>query len=188
MLKNLLLYRLLIIDLIAIVLVGYAASQGWVQKVVLADHTGIVWIVILFFGAFNWSLWWRASKVSAALNRLKDGETVEINSTKFMEKSAHLDEMPGWILLIGVIGNVLGIMLSIQAAGLDSGDPQEAIRALLSSMDVAFGATIVSGVLGIWADIQRRVLRTATVLMLQDAVQSQVAEIDRQMNYQVVAS
>lgn len=168
MLNHLLVYRLIIVNLLGLVLVGYAQANGWLETVIGADHTGIVWVVIAFFAAFMFSLSVRAAKVSTSLDALKRGEVLDINPTKFLEKAAHLDDMPGWILLIGLIGNVLGIMLSIDHANIGSGDAQASIAGLLGSMDVAFGATILSGVLGIWADINRRILKTATVCMLAD--------------------
>lgn len=92
-----------------------------------------------------------------------------LSAAKVLEKGAHLDDMPGWIMLIGLLGNVMGIMLAIDSANLVGDNAKEAIVDLLGSMDVAFSATLASGVLGIWADINRRMLKTATVLMLADA-------------------
>jgi hypothetical protein len=175
----LLIYRLIIVNLLGLVLVGYAQANGWIDAVVMADHTGVVWVVIAFFAAFMVSLGIRAGKVSKALNALKRGETLALNREKFIEKAAHLDDMPGWILLIGLIGNVLGIMLSIDNANIGGGDAQSSITGLLGSMDVAFGATIVSGVLGTWADINRRILKTATVCMLAD--HEEASELHEQM-------
>lgn len=170
MLNNLLVYRLVIVNLIGLLFVGYAATQGWVSRVMLSDHTGIVWLCVLFFLIFMGSLAIRATKVSACLNAIKAGGKVDVNATKFIEKAAHLDDMVGWIMYIGLIGNALGIMLSIAGANLGAAEGgKDGIIELLGSLDVAFGATIVSGALGVWADINRRILKTATVLMLEDA-------------------
>jgi hypothetical protein len=45
---------------------------------------------------------------------------------------------------------------------------QKSITGLLGSMDIAFGATIVSGVLGIWAEILATMVKTAATCMLAD--------------------
>lgn len=168
MLQNLLLYRLVIVNLLGLLLVGYAQVNGWNEAIIAGDHTGVVWVVIGFFAAFQVSLWIRASKVSRGLNKLKRGELPDIDADKVTEKGAHLEDIIGWILLIGLVGNVLGIMLSIDNANLGGSDTAGAIDGLLGSMDVAFGATIVSGVLAVWAGINYRILKTATVCMLAD--------------------
>lgn len=170
MLNNLLLYRLAIINLAGVAFIAYAHVNGWVSRVVEGDSTGLIWLVVAFFLIFMVSLFRRAVKVSAILNvqktRPKTGP--RDSREKFLEKGAHLDDMPGWIMLIGLLGNVLGIMMAISAANLADGGA-ESITDLLGSMDIAFSATLASGVLGLWADINRRVLKTATVLMLEDA-------------------
>lgn len=175
MLDSLLIYRLLIVNLLGLVMVGYAFWRGWVERIVGGDETGIIWIVVAFFAYFMFSLAVRASKVSASLNALKRGQDVNINPVKFLEKGAHLADLPGWIMLIGLIGNVVGIVLSIDSANIGQGDAASSISSLLGSMDVAFGATIVSGVLGVWADINHRILKTATVLMIADAEEAGMA-------------
>lgn len=169
LLKNLLIYRLLIVNIACLIGLGVAHLNGWVEKIVAGDTTGIIWVVVAFFVAFMISLTNRAFKISGYLNALKDGTVPRLSAAKVLEKGAHLDDMPGWIMLIGLLGNVMGIMLAIDSANLVGDNAKEAIVDLLGSMDVAFSATLASGVLGIWADINRRMLKTATVLMLADA-------------------
>ena len=169
MLKNLLVYRLVIVNLLWLLFLGYAQTQGWVERVIAGDHTGIIWICVAFFAYSLWSTAIRAGKVSKCLNALKDKQPLNINPVKFVAKGAHLNELPGWIMLVGLTGNVIGIMLSIESANLGAGDPQQSIVGLLSSMGVAFSATIASGVLALWAMINGQILNTATVCMLEDA-------------------
>lgn len=174
MLNSLLIYRLIIVNLVGCLLVGYAASRGWVERIVFSDHTGIVWVCVAFFAFFLFSLAVRALKVAKNLNSIKRREFVRVNEAKFLAKAAHLDDLPGWIMLIGLIGNVVGIVLSIDSANIGAGDAAGSISNLLGSMDVAFGATIVSGVLGVWAGINARVLKTATILMIEDVKSAQL--------------
>lgn len=169
LLANLLLYRLAIVNLLGLLFLGYAQMAGWNQRVIDSDHTGIIWGVVGLFVLFQCSLFVRAAKVTALLNSLKRGDAVSVNGEKFKEKNAHLDEMPGWMMFVGLIGNVVGIMMSIDAAKETLSGADGGITALLASLGVAFSATVASGVLGLWADIQRRILRTATVLMIEDA-------------------
>lgn len=175
MLNNLLLYRIIIVNLIGAGLMAYAAAQGWISTVIAGDSTGLVYAMIGLFVIFIVSLFIRAMKVSQGLNETKFGvrRPGSINGAKFMEKMAHLDDIPNWLVTLGLLGTVIGIMISLtgisQDSLLDADGVKSAITQLMAGMQVAFCTTIAGGVLGLWCDINRRILRTAAVLMLEDS-------------------
>jgi len=173
MLSNLLVYRLLLINLMGIVLLAYAYIEGWVSVVIEGDSTGLVYAMAVLFVAFMVSLSVRAGRVSAQLNAVKRGlKPKPINGAKFLEKMAHLDEIPGWLVVLGLLGTVIGIMISLsgidQETLLGVDGVKTAVEQLMQGMRVAFCTTIAGSVLGLWCDINRRILKTATVLMLED--------------------
>lgn len=176
MLNNLLVYRLIIVNLLGIVMVGVAVANGWVEQVIRNDTSHLIWAMLLVFLIFLASVANRASKVSHHLNALKAGKAVEINATKFLAKGEHLDDFPTWITLIGLLGNVIGIMVSLGAVSPsdlgNAASTQTAISGLMNGMHIAFSTTIVGCVFALWADVNRRVLKTAAVLMTEDARQS----------------
>lgn len=173
MLNFLLLYRLIILNLIGFVGVAFAFQRGWAQFVLGNDSTGIVYAMIVLFIVGLVSLFVRANKVTRLLNDIKAGIQVEVNGPKFLEKNAHLDDFPTWIATVGLVGNVLGILIAFGA--IDAGDlgnadaTQRSLATLMDGMHVAFSATVVGGILSIWADVNRRILKTASVLMIEDA-------------------
>lgn len=172
MLNSLLIYRLIIINLIGLIGLGYAAWTGWVTYIVTGDSSHLVYVMAAMFVLFLVSLFIRASKVSHVLDRHKAGQTVGISGTKFLEKNAHLDDFPTWITLMGLLGNVIGVAIALNAihpADLaDAASTQQAMSRLMDGMHVAFTTTIAGCVLAFWAEVNRRVLKTATVLMVED--------------------
>lgn len=172
MLSNLLIYRLLIINLIGFIGLGWAAWQGWVTYVITGDSSHLVFVMAAMFAVFLVSLFNRARKVSKALNLHRAGKSGGINGTKFLEKNAHLDDFPTWITLIGLLGNVIGVAMALNAIHpsdlANAASTQEAMGRLMGGMHVAFTCTIAGCVLALWAEINRRVLKTATVLMVED--------------------
>lgn len=173
MLNFLLIYRITIINLIGAVCVAYAYSRGWVTIVLDGDSTGIVYLTVGLFLVGMTSLYIRAIKTSAGLNTLKKGKPLSIGGTKFLEKMAHLDDIPNWLTLLGLLGTVIGIMISLSGVDLNGlATPEgtkKAIAVLMDGMRVAFCTTIVGSVLAFWFDINRRILKTASVLLVEDA-------------------
>jgi uncharacterized membrane protein YuzA (DUF378 family) len=173
LLNNLLIYRLIIVNAIATVLLGVAYYKGWVAIVLEGDSTNLVYAMVGLFAVFMLSLATKAAKVSAHLNRTKTHPSgPKVNATKFLEKMAHLDDIPNWLVTLGLLGTVIGIMISISAIDKDAMLTADGVRAsvaqLMNGMQVAFCTTIVGGVLALWCDINRRMLKTAAVLMIED--------------------
>lgn len=176
LLSHLLFYRLLILNLIGVVAFVAAWQKGWVSAVLDGDSTGMVYGIAGLFIVGMVSLLIRAAKVTAGLNALKRLELRSTNSTKFLEKAAHLEDIPNWLTVLGLLGTVIGIMIALSGIDLNSlATPEgtkKALAVLMEGMRVAFCTTIAGGVLGLWFDFNRRILKTATVLMLEDMKQA----------------
>ncbi len=173
-LNHLLIYRLALINLMGFVLLALALQRGWIAPVLDGDSTRLVYVMIALFGIFLVSLFIRALKVSHHLNATKrsGSQPRPINKVKFLEKMAHLDEIPEWLVTLGLLGTVIGISIALFGIDQDAlGTPagvKTVVTGLIAGMQVALYTTIVGGVLGLWASINRRILRTAAVLMLED--------------------
>lgn len=174
MLKNLLVYRLLLVNLIGAVLLAVAWQRGLVTEVMTGDSTGLVYVMAALFGLFLVSLFIRAGKVSAILNQTKSPYFIPTreNKTKFLAKQAHLDEIPGWLVTLGLLGTVIGMSMAIFGIDQSSLGSPEGVKkvasGLIAGMQVALYTTIVGSILGLWASVNRRMLRTATLVMLED--------------------
>lgn len=175
MLTNLLLYRMTIVNLVWAGLIVLAWHKGWVTEVMSGDTTGLVYVMAGLFVVSIVSTFIRAGKVTSMLNRTKAPgyQPQPINRAKFLAKQAHLDDIPNWLVTLGLLGTVIGVSMSIFGIdhdALGSADGVKSISAgLIQGIQVALYTTIVGSVLALWASVNRRILRTATLLMLEDA-------------------
>src|SRR5690554_1620438 len=115
MLKNLLLLRLTIINAIGFVLLAFAGQKGWIAEMIRGDSTGLVYVMAAVFLWSIVSLFIRAAKVSGYLNASKapNFSPVFVSRVKFMAKQAHLGDVPGVLMTLGLIGTVIGVSMAL---------------------------------------------------------------------------
>lgn len=173
MLNNLLIYRLLIFNVLCAAAVGWAWQRGFVADMFLRDKSYMTYAAAILFGIGTLSLFWRAFKVSHALNRIKAGATLRINATKLTEKNAHLDDIGDLIVTIGLTGTAIGVVIMLHSFNPESlSDPSKVVETatmLGEGIGTAFRSTIVSAIVWMVHIVNLRMLKTATVLMIEDA-------------------
>jgi hypothetical protein len=171
--KNHLAYRLVIFNACAAAVLGWAAIQGYVQEIVAGDTSGITYAIIALFLIGMWSIGARTLRVTRHMNGIKRGEAVDVSAAKFLAKGEHIDDISGWLVTLGLLGTVVGFIMALtsmdQSALTTAGGVQQSIGQLVGGMKVAIFTTLSGGICGLWLDINRRILRTATVCMLEDA-------------------
>lgn len=172
MLSNLLLYRLAILNLCGFAVVVWAWQQGYVEAV-FDEETRITLIIAGLFIVGLGSAWVRAIKVSRLMNQVKRGDALTVEGPKLLEKGAHLDDIVNWLVTLGLLGTVIGFAIAlsgIDAASLASASGVQKVSGqLMAGMRVAIMTTIVGAICGLWLDINRRMIRTATVSLVEDA-------------------
>lgn len=169
MLQHLLIFRLLILNTVAIVTVMWGITTGYVQKLFLSDTTGLPYAMSVLFFVGIVSLFIRAAKVSAGLNAVKNGGTFD--ASKVAIKNAHIGDIGSWLVTLGLIGNIVGFAMAVSHVDL-SGGPDSAMQAIgemMAGMKVAFYNTLIGTALGLWVLVNFRVLSTATSLLEKDA-------------------
>lgn len=172
MLNNLLLYRLVVVNGSAAALLVWAWMQGYVETVVYGDTSRITYAIIALFAIGMWSIALRSWKVSKAFNAIKRGDVADLSPVKFIAKGDHIDDISMWLVTLGLIGTVVGFIMAIGA--LDTGalataqGVQQSISQMMGGMKVAIYTTLVGSVLGLWLDVNRRILKTATICMIED--------------------
>lgn len=173
MLINLLLYRLGLFNVLCLIGGGWAWQSGFVEDMFLKDDSYMTFAAAALFTVGVTSTFSRARVVSWALNRLKGGQRFPINGVKLLEKAAHLDDIGNLIVTIGLIGTAIGVVMmlaSFEAGSLtDPAKVVETARMLGDGVGTAFRSTIVSAVLWCWHIVNVRMLKTATVLLIEDS-------------------
>lgn len=169
MLRNLLIYRLVLLNALGFAGVAWAAIHGYVGMVFADEKTGIGYALVALFAFGLVSTAIRAWKVSHALNALKAGRWVD--GSKFAIKQAFIGDIATWLVTGGLIGNIVGFAVAVQGLDLSGGQDAAlaAIGQMLGGMKVAFYTTLLGTLLGLWIDVNRRMLDTATALLAMDA-------------------
>lgn len=173
MLNNLLFYRFIIFNASAVAAFVWAVMQGYVQTVVLGDTSRISFLIIAVFVLGMISVLKRAGRVSLSLNALKRGDTIKDTREKFLAKAEHIDDMLNWLVTLGLLGTIIGFIVAFSGIDPDAlataSGVQKMIGAMMPGIGIALYTTLVGATCGLWLDVNRRMLRTATILMFEDA-------------------
>lgn len=168
MLNNLLIYKLVILNALALAGLVCAWHLGLVQMVYAADSSYICYGITALFAVGLASVFQRALKVSHTLNAIKTDEHPFINGAKFTAKGDHIADIAQWLAVLGLTGTVVGFIMALNDINVD-GDPKAMVAQLIGGMAVAFYTTLAGGVTGLWLELNNRILKTATISMIEDA-------------------
>lgn len=178
MMTNLLLYRFLIVNIIAVLGLVVANTQGLIAPMFLDDFTYITSITTaLFMVAWGTTLR-RVVGVTKILNRIKrqgSYNSIQYQGTidKIWAKIDWLTDTTAWLVGLGLIGTIVGFRYALsgvdpEALG-DARGVQQALGPLMVGMKIALNTTIVGAILSIWNEVNQRMLRTAMTCMIADA-------------------
>jgi hypothetical protein len=168
MLKNLLIYRMVLTNLVGFIALIALQTQGYVTYVFANDHSHVSYLIATLFlvglvGTFN-----RAWKVSEALNVIKEtgpaGPSLRATILKMPIKNGWLTTLMNSLTGIGIVGTVIG--MSLMFAGLTDG---ASTTEVLKGASVAFMCTLLGVGLTVWTEFNVRMLSTATDLLIKDS-------------------
>ena len=159
--KNLLIYRLLVINILLVAGLVAAWQSGWLLMVWDFDTTPVSKIIagmfLLGIGSTAYNAW-RAqgytpsARVGRAFDRLRDIR---------LHRIEHLHWLAEWITRTGFLGTVIGFAIALSAVGVAGSDDTTTITGMLGGMKVALGATIIGCAAGMWIEVNYLHLRTA---------------------------
>lgn len=165
MLKHHLLLRLTLLNFAGIAGVWWAHANNYVAPVFDGDTTNISYGIAALFVVGMASVYWRAWKVGGALDMLKAGTArtyIERRVSKMFAKNEHIGDVVNWLPGLGLLGTIVGFYMALESmAASDQAGVQTALR-------VAIGTTIIGSILGMWLDVARRMLETATANLAED--------------------
>lgn len=181
MLNNLLLYRLIILNVLGAVGVAWAWSEGLVAPLFAGDPTRLTVAIAVLFVVGLFSVFARAAKVARLMNVVKMYGPGQCSSVtlrvgpwgKFLEKAEHIGDISNWLVTLGLIGTLVGLFIAlthIDASALATPEGiQKTITQFMTGMSVAITTSIVGGVAALWLEVNRRILTTASVCLVEDA-------------------
>lgn len=197
--RYLLLLRFLIINLTGLALLASAWLQGWIQPIVASDDTRLC---ALIFAVFLGGLVLAGRKVLMLSDELNELETpaaragskvaaylaaiagrdaqVRSNLTaalklKLAYRIAGIRHVASSLVLLGLIGTVVGFIISLSGVDPDSVAEASAIgpmvSKLLEGMGVALYTTLVGSVLNIWLMLNHRLIEGGAVHLITHLVE-----------------
>lgn len=167
MLDNLLIYRLILVNLAGAAIVAWAWVMGFVEPMFATDITGISWMVVALFVFGVVAVFRRALRVSRWLNGLKQGITPQVDTVKLLAKADHIGDIIEACAILGFLGTLIGLAMVI--VGIDPNvDYKQTIVALKSGAGIAVYTSIIGAIAGLWLTVNRRILHTATICMIED--------------------
>lgn len=156
MLKNLLMYRLLLLNSSLISLMVYFWFKGYVPLVLAGDPTGISLGIIGLFIITGLATVGQAWKVSRDKNAFSEGRLTSKAKAKRAIKLKRIMRAGHIMALLGIIGTVTGFIIAFagtdMAAMNSAADVSAGVFTMLKGMGVALYTTLVGSVLGGWTD------------------------------------
>ena len=179
--KNLLFYRLTVFNTMMAALTGWI-GMTWVEKIIAGDSSYITWVITGLFVLILMSTFRQAYKTSKDYNYLKElsVETTapiptlidQVRAKKRLLRIGHIQQ--GAIVLgtLGLIGTVVGFILSLEAvdgASLATSEgTQLAVASMIDGMGVALYTTLVGAYFGLWTDVNYQILKTTVSALVVD--------------------
>ena len=166
--KHHLIFRLTIFDACALAALAWGWQMGIVWPMFETDTSGICFVIVAVFLLGKASLFARCVKVSAAKNDQKAGEKLRLKPESFIAKSEHLSDMVEASTALGLVGTLIGLAMVIRS--LDpAADYAASIELVKEGGSIAVNTSIVGALAGMWLNVGRRMLATATATMISDA-------------------
>lgn len=165
MLNHHLLFRITLLNFAGIAGLVWAHSSGYVVPVFVGDTTNISYGIAALFMVGMASVYWRAWKVGGALDMMKAGTSrayIKRRTAKMFAKAEHIADIVNWLPGLGLLGTIIGFYMALDSMATDDHAGVE------TAMRVAIGTTIIGAILGMWLDVARRMLETATANLDED--------------------
>lgn len=160
--------------------VAWAFWVGLVERVFLADGSGMTLVISGVFLVGVASVMWRSFHVDATLRRKNSWEATTKRHVRrgtqaeydlgeeyrvALRKSAHLHDLLVILLMLGIVGNALGFLTAFSGVDVSTITSADGLKKagvqLMSGAGTAFGSTITGLILAVWTTINIRILETS---------------------------
>jgi len=167
--RNLLVYRLVVVNVCCTAALVYGWHLGLVDMVFKGDQSHICIFIFAVFIAAIVSALIEALKVSRRLNQNKAGTLGDFNADKAMAKVDYLFDFPVTLQTLGLLGTVVGLLMGLHNMSANAEDLEGMIWKLLGGLSTAFYTTAVGIVLAEWVKLNIRPINTALVCLVEDS-------------------
>ena len=172
MLKNLLIYRLIILNVVGFVFLSWAYVQGWVTEHIREDITYLSLLIFILFLYNLILLAIRSVKISRLLNSMKRKENVVVISEKFRAKMGMVFEFPSLLTNLGFLGTLIGFGIAMKGLGsvdLGSADSSAIVGSMMPGINVSIFTATVGTFFGLWSELNKIIINGAMECMISDS-------------------
>jgi len=195
----LLFLRFLLVNLVALALLGAAYFQGWVDLVLASDVTylvvGITSVFVVGLASCAVRTWRTSREINYARSRdvprgsriagyienirgTEPGSRTTLAAALRMQlfsRIAHIRFIANSLVVLGLIGTVIGFIIALSGVDPDIATSPSAVSPmvakLIEGMSVALYTTLVGSILSVWLNICYQILATGTVTLLTRTVE-----------------
>lgn len=175
MLKNLLIYRFLLVNLLAVLAGIFAFDRGWIQPLYANDFTYLTSVIAVLFVICWATTFRRVIGIAQQLNKIKKTGAWYMKqgaNEKVWAKISWLKDVSGWLVGLGLLGTIIGFSYALSGVNeVSLGSARgvsDAIGPLMEGMRVALNTTIAGAIFSTWNEVNQRIMRTATTCWLAD--------------------
>ena len=174
-----LLLRFLLLNLLALAMLGAAALEGYVNTVLQADQTRLS---VLIFAVFVVGLVIsvrRAWQISQEIDALKQPSMLPTDSgnasqgalrLRLSQRIASVRHIANTLVLLGLIGTVLGFIIALSGVDPDTASDVNSIAPMVSvliqGMSTALYTTLIGSILNLWLMANYQMLTGGTVKLM----------------------
>lgn len=173
MLKNLLLYRMTLTNLMVLAVIITTLSQGWLQLVFKSDTSHLTYAIAGLYAIGVIGCFHRATKVSQALNLLKtkrswsgeEKKEFQNDVAKMPIKNGYLHTITENLTSVGLAGTIIGLMIMFRGLNLDAPSFPDLVQHMGTAFMCALSGVTTTALMA----FNVRMLDTATNLLIKDA-------------------
>ncbi|MFK7997169.1 MAG: MotA/TolQ/ExbB proton channel family protein [Granulosicoccus sp.] len=174
-----LLFRFLLFNLLAFALLGAAAWEGYIDKVVSADETRLsiaIFIVFMVGLAISCGRAWQINSEIDDLTRSSKEKPPSLTPSvgslrlKLTQRIASVRHIANTLVLLGLIGTVLGFIIALSGVDPETASDVNSIAPMVSvliqGMSTALYTTLIGSVLNVWLTANYQILAGGTVRLM----------------------
>lgn len=156
--KNLLIYKLIILNVLAVVWLATSDFQTkWFRDLFFSDTTKINYFTAGLFLFASLMLLWEAWQINRQVNAHATGEVFESSGDLWVTDLDWLERSAGWMLFLGLIGTLYGLMISLSAVNTGNLSSIEGIKQIavqmMAGLRIELSTTIIGAIASFWMEV-----------------------------------
>lgn len=164
--KNIVIYKLVLINALAITWLAVTNYQtGWLTGLFQADTTRLNYGTAGLFGLVWIGTMLKAREINTAFNDLMGNHVYERDwqGELRLKQMEWIERAAGWMLFLGLIGTLYGLMISLSGVNTGNFGSTEGIKQIavqmVAGLRIEISTTIIGAMLALWTEVNFVILK-----------------------------